>query len=129
MIPHAAFTPDQDLALRRLLASSLTCRKMAARAADLARGWGVTVGAVSDRLDYLLGPAALEVARMSPVEQALLTLCGRAREDREVPGGFRLHGRPAGALEVMAAANAVRGLLGLPDIAYPLACPKERRHG
>jgi len=56
---------------------------------------------------------------MTPTQRALIILFGRAQEDSTTPGGFRLGGRPASAIDVIRAANVVLTNFSMPLIDYP----------
>lgn len=62
---------------------------------------------------------------LPPLERALYVLGGLGRSDARAPGGFVLNGRPARAVEVVAAANRILDTLALPQIRYPSAAASE----
>jgi hypothetical protein len=113
------FTREQDGVLTHHCRRDVPPGEIVASLGRIALRWERRPSELVRRIEWLLGPAALAVGRATPTDQALLSLFGRAREDRSTDGGFRLDGRPATAKQVVMAANALRSLMGLPAIPYP----------
>lgn len=82
-------------------------------------GLGWTEDDVRARLDGMVGVAAPGLRDLGPLDKAIAVLAGAAWQDDRAPGGFRMNGRGASAVQIIMVANARLAMLDKPKIPYP----------
>lgn len=83
------------------------------------KAYGRSLAEVCNRAQVLIGVDEFGEPYLEPVDRALMVMRGEAARNKWAEGGFVVHGRPATAAELIAAANGVLRRMRRDEIEVP----------